>query len=177
MSRALAPATLHQTILLRSKEFSAPCLAAEGSLVDSYRSLMSADVLRDNERKEPMGNNESVLKRSATDQGKRDFNTVYAVVTAFLLLPIEYDFILKLIDLIRGHAPLWYVSSAVVIQLGLVMAAITYRGIWRMLRSTGPSSTLDTEKLLGKIGYMVMCLLFALMTYPDFAAHAAKVIR
>jgi hypothetical protein len=82
-------------------------------------------------------------------------------------LVIEFELILKLVQLIRGHAPLWHVSSAAaVMQLMLVMAAITYWRIWRMLGSAG-SSAVDTEKLLAKIGYMVMCLLFVLMLYPS----------
>jgi sorbitol-specific phosphotransferase system component IIC len=92
-------------------------------------------------------------------------------------VPIEYDFILKLIDLIRGHAPLWHFSlAAAVFQLCLVMAAIGYRRIWRILRSTGPSA-IDTEMLLGKVGYVVMCLLLALMTYSKFGEEAAKAAR
>jgi len=47
----------------------------------------------------------------------------------------------------------------------LVMAVVTYRRIWRTLRSTG-SFNIDSEKLLGRIEYLVMCLLFALMFYP-----------
>jgi hypothetical protein len=95
------------------------------------------------------------------------------ILPIFLLAAIEFDFVLNLIHLIRTHAPLWYVSTAVVIQLGLGIAAITYRRIWRMLRSTG-SPAVDTDRLLAKIGYMVMCLLFALMFYSHYAALAAR---
>lgn len=94
-------------------------------------------------------------------------------IPIFSLPVIELDFGDKLIHLIRAHAPLWYVSSAVVIQLMLVAAAITYWKIWRMLKSTEFSAA-DTNSLLAKIGYMVMCLLFALMFYSHYAVLVAK---
>ena len=94
-------------------------------------------------------------------------------IPIFSLAVIELDFGLKLIRLVRSHAPLWYVSSAVVIQLMLVAAAITYWKIWRMLKSTEFSAA-DTNSLLAKIGYMVMCLLFALMFYSHYAVLVAK---
>ena len=109
-------------------------------------------------------------------QTKQDSNTVMMVVCAMFLGVVEMNFTLPLVRLIRGHASLGYVFPAVLFQLALVMAAITYRRIWRILRSTG-SSAVDAEKLLGEIGYMVMCLLFALMFHSDFAAEAAKVIQ
>lgn len=94
-------------------------------------------------------------------------------IPIFSLAVIELDFGLKLIHLVRSHAPLWYVSSAAVIQLMLVMAAITYRKIWRMLKSSEFSGA-DMNSLLAKIGYMVMCVLFALMFYSHYAILAAK---
>ena len=109
-------------------------------------------------------------------QKEQDSHTVMMVLCAMFLAVVEMYFILPLVRLIRGHASLRYVFPAVLFQLALVMAAITYRRIWRILRSTG-SSAVDAEKLLGEIGYMVMCLLFALMFHSDFAAEAAKVIQ
>ena len=103
----------------------------------------------------------------------RDMASVHMVLNAFIFLVIELDFSYKLVNLIRSHAPLWYVTSAAVVQLSLMMAAITYRRIWRILGSTRHSAA-DTEKLLEKIGYLVMCLLFTLMSYSNFAADAAR---
>jgi hypothetical protein len=123
-----------------------------------------------------MENNQLATEDSPPDRIKPQRDLGIVVGDAFIFLVIELDFIHKLVQLIRGHAPLWYLSSAAVVQLALVMAAITYRRIWRMLRSTGPSA-LNTEKLLGRVGYMVMCLLFALMFYSKYAADAAKAIQ
>ena len=123
-----------------------------------------------------MESNELARNESPTNQTKPQHDIGIMVGDVFIFLVIELDFIHKLIQLIRGHASLWYLSSATVVQLMLVMAAITYRSIWRMLRLTG-SSAVDTEKLLGKIGYLVMCLLFALMFYTKYAADAANAIQ
>ena len=94
-------------------------------------------------------------------------------IPIFSLAVIELDFSFKLIHLIRTNAPLWYVSSGLVIQLMLVTAAFTYRRIWLILRSS-ELSAVDRESLLAKIGYMVMGLLFALMFYSHYAILAAK---
>jgi hypothetical protein len=98
---------------------------------------------------------------------------IQLIMPIFLFAAIEVEFVMQLVHLIRSHAQLWYVSSAAIVQLTLVMAAVTYRKIWRILRST-ESSTLGMNSILARIGYMVMCLLLALMFYSHYAALAAK---
>jgi hypothetical protein len=123
-----------------------------------------------------LARNEPSSGQTKQQRDKSDIASVFIVLNAFICFGIEFIFVLDLVRLIRHHAPLRYVSSAIFIQLCLGMAAITYRGIWRMLRSSG-SSALDTQKLLGKVGYMVLCLLFALMCYSDFVGDATKAIQ
>jgi hypothetical protein len=100
---------------------------------------------------------------------EQDFNTGSMVSNGFLFLVIELELIFNLVHSIRGQASPWHVAgsvaSAATFQVMLVMAVVTYRRIWRTLRSTG-SFNIDSEKLLGRIEYLVMCLLFALMFYP-----------
>ena len=131
---------------------------------------------------EPNGTAEPISFDNAAKEGTPSKATTSSeppfqfFIPIFMLAVIELDFGSKLSYLISAHAPLAYIPSALVMQLILVMAGITYRRIWRTLRSTD-SFAIDKQKLLARIGYVVMCLFFALMSYSNYAALVERARR
>lgn len=95
------------------------------------------------------------------------------VISILLVAAIECDFVFKLIHVLNAHALMRYIGDVCLFQFGVVMFGVAYWRCWKKLIASGVG-TREINDILGRISYIVMCLLFSLMAYSSFTAFGAQ---